>query len=151
MPDITLVRTSYLQTGTTGRIFNNMDIPICLSLERPWLDNQRDVSCIPVGLYDMVVDIRKPGTEKACEVWELVDVPGRDQIQLHIANKVDELLGCIATVSTLTVFKDHALFGGRSGSAFGEFMRTLSGKRKAQILITNGQFMPLPTKVMGEL
>ena len=60
---------------------------ICQTLELPWRDNQRRVSCIPPGVYQ-------------CR-WrdgltvEIADVPGRSGILIHPGNRLDETKGCI--------------------------------------------------------
>nr|AKH47372.1 hypothetical protein Desal_1848 [uncultured marine virus] len=142
MPDITIVRVSYLQRGTVGQILDATGLVICGSLERPWLDNRVDVSCIPTGLYTMKIDTRRPGTDKECLVWELLDVPGRSQVQFHIANRVSQLKGCVAPV---TNFSDLGgdLFGSSSGNAFKKFMKNLNGKEDSILtcMVTDGVYL----------
>ena len=139
MPDIILIRTAYLDEGTTGQILDSVGKPICLSLERPWKNNETNVSCVPTGFYRMVIDTRHPGSEKACKVWELREVEGRTQIQIHAGNKVSHSLGCILPATTLTIVKEK-LFGTASRKAFDLFMAKMEGKDVAEILITDGPF-----------
>ena len=40
-------------TGTFGRLYNPQGDEICRIVERPWKDNIRRESCIPVGKYKM--------------------------------------------------------------------------------------------------
>jgi hypothetical protein len=56
------------------------------SLELPWLNNERKVSCIPAGTYDCE-RIQHP---KYGHCWLVKDVPGRDGILLHIGNFASE-------------------------------------------------------------
>ena len=56
----------------------------CRTLELPWLDNQRNISCIPEGYYD--VDFRT--SAKYPKHFILNDVPGRSFILIHQANYV---------------------------------------------------------------
>ncbi|MFW8589834.1 DUF5675 family protein [Glaciecola sp. 2405UD65-10] len=60
-------------------------------LERPWLDNEPFVSCVPAGQY--IVDHDTTGQFR---YFELQDVPGRTEIEIHPANKVEQLQGCLA-------------------------------------------------------
>jgi Family of unknown function (DUF5675) len=46
---LTLSRT-YFPDGTNGKIEYNGKL-ICLTIELPWKENQKKVSCIPEGKY----------------------------------------------------------------------------------------------------
>lgn len=65
----------------------------CHTLERS-VDG--DHPCIPSGSYAVVKDIHHPNSPHWYACPELRGVPGRSEIQIHIANRADELLGCIA-------------------------------------------------------
>ncbi len=66
----------------------------CVGLELPWKDNQRRISCIPVGVYDC---IKVPATAAIpYEHISILGVPNRDGICIHKANYVSQLLGCVA-------------------------------------------------------
>jgi hypothetical protein len=88
---------SYYPEGTNGEIWCGKRI-ICHTIELPWLDNHRVISCIPEGRYKL----RKRFNEKfQWHVW-LENVPGRQWILIHPANNVKaELRGCIAPVFKL--------------------------------------------------
>ena len=62
------------------------------TIERPWLENERRVSAIPLGTYQL----EKRTSEKFPYVHYWVkNVPNRDFILIHRANYVRELQGCI--------------------------------------------------------
>ena len=69
----------------------------CYTLELPWKDNQRRVSCIPEGEYKA---IKHHSPKFGNSVW-IQDVPNRSEILIHPANYVRQLLGCIAVGSDL--------------------------------------------------
>ncbi|MBT1710760.1 hypothetical protein KK062_21140 [Fulvivirgaceae bacterium PWU5] len=95
--ELELIR-DYDPEGTNGEIKNEGQL-VCPSIELPWLDNRRSVSCIPEGRYE----VRRRYTEKRGHHLLVVDVPGRSNILIHPANDAKkELLGCIAPVTTLT-------------------------------------------------
>ena len=85
------VRWANFTTGTLGTwtLPNGLEL---FSLERPWLDNKPFVSCIPCGTYELEWDM----SGRIREVPRLRHVPGRTQINVHIANYVYQLHGCIA-------------------------------------------------------
>lgn len=95
---------------------------VCLTLERPWLDNRQNVSCIPPDIYQC----KRVDSPKFKETFEVLNVPGRSDILFHIGNTIDDSLGCILPGS-----KFGELKGKRgvleSGAAFFEFMTALAG------------------------
>ena len=68
---------------------------MCDTLENPWIDNQRNISCIPVGEYE--VRIRLPRESASRDYVHLLvqDVPDRDWILFHRGNFPKDTSGCI--------------------------------------------------------
>lgn len=99
LADFTLVRHKQNAFATYGRLRDRDGKEVCVTLERPWIDNNDDgkrdrgVSCIQAGTY---VAKRRKDSPKHGEVFELQDVPDATNIQIHAANLPDELEGCIA-------------------------------------------------------
>lgn len=96
--EVRLYRVLYTTKGVLGRLFyKNFE---CWTVERPWLDNEPFVSCIPEGRYEL--GLRRSGVVERStrgqylEGWEVCGVPGRTFIMLHPANRPGELEGCIA-------------------------------------------------------
>lgn len=52
------------------------------SIELPWLDNKRGISCIPSGVYKCV----PYSSAKYKNVWQVLDVPNRTAILIHSGN-----------------------------------------------------------------
>lgn len=61
------------------------------TLERPWLENVSDISCIPVGAYTCTFK----NHDKLGDVYSINDVPGRSGILIHVGNFVNDSHGCI--------------------------------------------------------
>lgn len=76
--------------GTFGVLIKD-NIPFALSLERPWQNNQREISCIPSGEY-ICKAITSPNFG---DTFEVTDVPGRSDILFHKGNLSDDTHGCI--------------------------------------------------------
>lgn len=89
---VKLLRVCSRPDYTAGVILVD-DKPVCVSLERPWLENQRRVSCIPAGEYEMNLKHVSP-KNGAC--FSIEDVPDRDHIQMHSANRIKDIIGCVA-------------------------------------------------------
>ena len=68
------------------------------TLELPWLENKRSISCINEGIY--IVEYRDSPT--LGDVLHLKDVLGRTWIYIHKGNYTRQILGCIL------VGKSHA-------------------------------------------
>jgi|SRR5271154_4615941 len=103
LPNYTLAREASSNNGTMGEILNPDGSHLCYTVERPWLNNASDQSCIPAGTYACVPHNSPdhPGT------WELENVPGRSAILIHNGNTEKDSLGCIivgATQGTLNGF-----------------------------------------------
>lgn len=64
----------------------------CFSLENPWIDNEKIISCIPSGLYEC----EKYYSEKySCECFRVLNVVGRTDISGHYGNYTVDTNGCL--------------------------------------------------------
>lgn len=85
-----LQRCSASKDGVFG-ILTAYEKPQCLTLERPWLHNEPNTSCIPSGIYDCFTW----NSQKFGKTWQIGDVPGRSAILLHSGNFIADTHGCI--------------------------------------------------------
>ena len=93
-----LLERRYFSSGTNGTLYFNGQ-EICKTIELPWNENQRRISCIPEGIYR----IKKRYSSKFKWHLEILKVRNRSYILFHPANHAKkELNGCIAPVSELT-------------------------------------------------
>ncbi len=94
--ELELIRM-YYPGGTPGKIFSQGSL-LTYSIELPWKNNHTQVSCIPEGRYR----IMQRNNEHFGAHFQVMDVPGREDICIHPANDaILELKGCIAPVSML--------------------------------------------------
>jgi len=63
----------------------------CHAMELPRRGNQQEISAIPAGTYAAKARV----SDKNGRVIELIDVRGRDLVQLHAGNHVDQTIGCL--------------------------------------------------------
>jgi hypothetical protein len=92
-----LTRT-YFPDGTNGKLMSEGKL-LCNTIELPWKNNEKRVSCIAEGRYF----IRKRYSQKFKWHLEVVDVKNRSYILFHPANNaLKELNGCIAPVTKLS-------------------------------------------------
>lgn len=96
--------------------FGTLELPSSTKLftvERPWLQNRNNVSCIPTGVY-ILRKRRSSVVEKSSggeflEGWEITDVLGRTYIMFHPANWPNNVKGCVG------VGMDYTIMGGKLG------------------------------------
>ena len=126
---IELFRT-YREEGAFG-IMTLEDQSVFYTVERPNLNNIPKTSCIPEGVYRLGLR-QSPMIERTSQGeyttgWEVMDVPNRDFIMIHIANLPTEVEGCIGIG-----LKQGYLAGKfavlQSRDAFERFMTKLAGR-----------------------
>lgn len=70
----------------------------CYTLELPWKQNKKGISCIPPGKYKVV----KRFSEKYGNHLHILDVKGRSFILIHNGNYHTQIQGCILVGDSLT-------------------------------------------------
>jgi len=94
MINLLLIRDTFTEESTIGELFLDGE-RICDTLERPYFNNQRNISCIPEGEYP--VRLRLPRESATRDYLHLLvqDVPNRDWILFHRGNTAKDTSGCI--------------------------------------------------------
>ena len=92
--NLLIIRNTFTEVSTIGKLYLNGEW-LCDTLENPYLDNQRNISCIPEGEY--TVRLRTAGESGSKNYLHLLvkDVPNRDLILFHIGNKSSDTRGCV--------------------------------------------------------
>lgn len=85
-----LLRVAAVPTGLYGLLFLG-NLPMCITLEPFWINNEKNCSCIPPGTYECC---RYSGT-RFKDVFLVKDVPGRSGILIHAGNEIWDTAGCI--------------------------------------------------------
>ena len=62
-----------------------------VTLELPWINNQRNISRIPSGIYLITPEIQ----EERGKVFRILHVPGREGVLIHVLNYFTQTNGCI--------------------------------------------------------
>ena len=104
------IRRTYKEKQTEGRLYvynerNGVGYS-CDTLELPWMDNQKRISCIPEGEYDVIKHV----SPKFGECFWILNVPERSEILLHDKvnfvgsknprTKKSDILGCVIPYET---------------------------------------------------
>lgn len=87
MKNVYIIRTTTSDQGTEGFLTAPDINYICKTLELPWRDNERNISCIPSQEY--LVKIRK--SPKYGKIFWVTNVPNRSYILIHSGNVAGDI------------------------------------------------------------
>ncbi len=131
---VILERFAYSPFGVFGKLI----VPEfeCFTVERPWLDNKKRESCIPEGKYTLKLGMFNRG---GYEAYEVMGVPDRSLIKIHVGNTIDDVVGCIALGNALGYLEGK--WGVKSSKkAFKELREAMNGVEESTIHIV--QYKP---------
>ena len=86
-----ILRQPSTDSGTFGSWYDDDGKELCVTVELPWLNNHPQTSCIPSGVYT----VERYESPRHGQVWQVMNVPDRSNIEIHGANTINDLLGCI--------------------------------------------------------
>lgn len=92
--NLLIIRDTFTEKSTIGKLFINGE-SFCDTLENPWLDNQRNISCIPKGQYKVRLRLARESATRDYLHLLVKDVPNRDWILFHRGNTAKDTSGCI--------------------------------------------------------
>lgn len=122
-------------TATISRlrvIYDDKVLFEAFTIEQPWLQNAPYESCIPVGLYKLKLGRFNAGGYAA---YEVMNVPGRTYIKIHIGNTVLDILGCICLGDAITEFPNGIPGVLNSSDTFKKFMEVMDGDKEAWLSV----------------
>jgi len=92
--NLLLIRDTFSENSVIGELFLNGE-RMCDTLENPWINNKKNVSCIPRGEYK--VRLRLPRESATRDYVHLLveDVENRSYILFHRGNTAKDTRGCI--------------------------------------------------------
>jgi hypothetical protein len=123
---LNLKRLAFLDDCTLG-VLSIGNIPFCFTVERPWLNNAPNISCIPAASYPIKwVDTQTAGNRHGRGLG-VENVPERSLIRIHVANTASEVEGCIGVGMERADFPDGKGVG-NSRRALRKLMDRLEGQ-----------------------
>ena len=131
MKNLYLKRFAFNDDATFG-VFIDENDPFCLTVERPWLNNQKGISCIPEGTYTC----KRVTSPKFGNTFEVTGVAGRDEILIHTGNVSDDSHGCIIVGHGLEKFNNKEGLD-NSKYEFSEFLKRVDGLDQFMLAIKN--------------
>jgi hypothetical protein len=135
------IKRSYMPDGSC--VIGKLTLPdgwSCFTMERPWLNNQPSISCIPEGLYSMGMRsssvVTRTSQSEFIEGWEIQGVVGRSYIMIHPGNWAHNSEGCILPGDGIGFGGDGGLMVKDSRSTFRELMRRLAKRDRWLLQVT---------------
>jgi hypothetical protein len=127
---ITLKRISANQDATFGVLIKE-NTPFAVTLERPWLDNTPNLSCIPVGIYQC----KRLVSPHFGRTYEVTGVYSREHILFHAGNTEKDTQGCIIVAEEFGQINGKgAVLDSKKG--FNEFLSIVQGVSEFELTIT---------------
>ena len=92
--NLLIIRDEFTDKSTIGKLFLNGEM-FCDTLELPYINNERRISCIPAGEYKVRLRTARESSTRDYLHLLVQDVPARSYILVHIGNFPKDTKGCI--------------------------------------------------------
>ena len=92
--NLLILRDTFTDNSTIGELFLNDEF-MCDTLENPYINNERNISCIPEGEYSVRLRTARESATRDYVHRLVQDVPNRDYILFHRGNSAKDTSGCI--------------------------------------------------------
>ena len=92
--NLLIIRDTFTEESTIGELFLNGE-RMCDTLENPYINNERNISCIPEGEYKVRLRVARESASRNYLHLLVQDVPDRDWILFHRGNSAKDTSGCI--------------------------------------------------------
>tara|TARA_R110002012_G_scaffold204423_2_gene374125 strand:+ start:1240 stop:1653 length:414 start_codon:yes stop_codon:yes gene_type:complete len=92
--NLLIIRDTFTEEATLGELFLNGE-RMCDTLELPWRNNQRSISCIPDGEYKVRLRLARESATRDYLHLLVQDVKDRSYILFHRGNSAKDTRGCI--------------------------------------------------------
>ena len=92
--NLLVIRETFTEVSIIGNLYLDGEW-LCDTLENPYIDNQRSISCIPAGQYKVRLRTAKESATKDYLHLLVQEVPDRSLILFHSGNTAKDTRGCI--------------------------------------------------------
>ena len=80
--NLLIIRDTFTDKSTVGELFLNGEF-MCDTLENPYINNEKNISCIPEGSYSVRLRTARESATRDYLHLLVKDVPNRDWILFH--------------------------------------------------------------------
>lgn len=139
--NLTLKRLAYTPNGVYGVLLQDGQ-PFAVTLERPWLNNLPNVSCVPLGTYK-AKRVKSPKFGDTFEIFNSAILQGRSALLFHWGNFTNDSRGCILVAEKFKDIdgdgvQDIAESKGTPNEGFLEFLVRTKGVNEFTLEIVDG-------------
>ena len=92
--NLLIIRETFTDVSTIGNLYLDGEW-LCDTLENPYLNNQRNISCIPEGQYKVRLRTARESATKDYLHLLVQEVPDRSLILFHSGNTAKDTRGCV--------------------------------------------------------
>ena len=92
--NLLIIRDTFTENSTIGKLFINGEF-FCDTLENPYINNERNISCIPAGQYKVRLRLARESATRDYLHLLVQEVPSRSYILFHRGNTAKDTRGCI--------------------------------------------------------
>ena len=92
--NLLIIRETFTEVSTIGNLYLDSEW-LCDTLENPYIDNQKSISCIPAGQYKVRLRTARESATKDYLHLLVEDVKDRAYILFHRGNAAKDTRGCI--------------------------------------------------------
>ena len=92
--NLLIIRDTFTENSTIGKLFINGEF-FCDTLENPYINNERNISCIPAGEYKVRLRLARESATRDYLHLLVQEVPSRSYILFHRGNTAKDTRGCI--------------------------------------------------------
>jgi hypothetical protein len=131
---LTIIRIEQTEEATFGALLAGGRI-LCVTLELPWRGNQRNVSCIPHGIYNLRRRASWSRSREIGHTYEVDGVPGRSGILFHPGNTAEDIEGCIAPGTYVAQVNGHRGVA-RSLPAYKKLIQHIDTQAQPRLVVT---------------
>ncbi len=109
--------------------------PLAVTIENPWINNKRNISCIPVGRYKCE-RFQSPRFGETFKILDVIDRGETEPIIFHSGNRDDDTRGCIVIGRYFgELFDEPAVLDGKKGHK--DFIRNVENVDEFELTIRN--------------
>ena len=92
--NLLIIRDTFTKESTIGELFLNGE-RMADTLENPYINNERNISCIPEGEYKVRLRLARESASRDYLHLLVQDVPNRKWVLVHRGNSASDSSGCI--------------------------------------------------------
>ena len=134
--NLLLIRDTFTDKSVLGKLYCNAEF-IAHTLELPWKDNQKNISCIPSGEYSCRVRLARESATRDYVHLLVKDVPNRDFILFHMGNYPSDSQGCLLTGTHRAQSSDKILESKIAHNYLMDYILSNKLSKKINLIIKN--------------